>query len=1291
MRRKSGEIYRALLSKVARAIKGTTQASLSPTPENESRLTSDDWVAASFRLFLGRDVDQTTIASRIHISKKNQIKRLIQSTEFAETVIPQILEGVHKTRKPIEVDSEFLLDVSLALNISAELAQRLQTGQRKICRIVALEEILILLSRSPNKLETWLSPEKIEARSPSQLLLTSGDAINRIDQHVSDQRFDQAFVEASSLASSGSAIVMRRYLALYYHLCWDLLAFREVLRSAESKIPQAFYLSLFNRVSSTILNEGIGSAENTDNKDIGELFPTEYLSLLQREMSIDAIESRFALWAVLKNLAFKKHYAPTELTPIVWIMPDTIEAREFVQNEPAFLEHTSITAALFGGTKPPVASERSVLSFETYQAAAEFVRNKKTPLRLIATDRPISIPLDALRISSPQLSDIPISVESLELHPEFVGLSDIGGRATSVIGFVSNEKSPTLSADFQFNGLSSYAQELLGDRIVSLEEISVREAKAKRDIVLVRLTSQATGKTLEPNANYTHSMSISEKESASTLSDNIRDMLSSQTISKDTAILITHEDVKHHPSYYNILIQSHISQRQCPVSAVNLVESNGRLRLRERSPMAAPGITRIGFLPFCCTTAEDMLEILLQNPEGPLGSYMFAFKVPAIVPDVSNTLLSQVTDQVNDATNKLAKLENGPSALLKAAQDSIYDDIKSTNQATSNTYYQIYLAFKEKAERALFEFTAGDIRKTDQINVLLEADFLGILKHDFEPGDIRLFLKRAFARKHTLMQLSVTGFSQLALYAQKYGVHRECCLLGLADIETVLLNDLSKARAYFQLLNGAISSSDLQAELMRISCSVANARRFRPASARKIADLLSAYATPNTALVFIQKLSSRFDALNESFLSILKRIAHLLSDEDLTKIGIFVDRKSEAIVGKISSAERKLSAALGNRDRPEVVSALNEIGRGQFSISSLLNSLRSYSAELSDMNITANDWPYWKKLDSSDALKTAIALSDRETIRVLTKDTSDKETLAIAGAATGSFAKLNALYDSWAKIDDVAPIKFHGKSIQDVFKSIAEAKASERSFSEEPLISVVMTVFDGPLDLLKLSLKSILNQTFKNVEIILVDDCSSSEISSKYEEAVSEIKNHSYFRLPKNLGPYLGRNFALSKARGEFIAIQDADDFSHPERFAKQIAVLKSNSYLRATTSPNLRFDRNGNIQLEHGLALRGDGTMATMFRSTVFDEIGAFASVRSRGDVEYRERIIKAFGQNAFLKTECPLQFCYAAASTLSQNVARERAQHLADFRTAVDAQSWSLLGGAPLGELPIPTLLRP
>lgn len=106
------------------------------------------------------------------------------------------------------------------------------------------------------------------------------------------------------------------------------------------------------------------------------------------------------------------------------------------------------------------------------------------------------------------------------------------------------------------------------------------------------------------------------------------------------------------------------------------------------------------------------------------------------------------------------------------------------------------------------------------------------------------------------------------------------------------------------------------------------------------------------------------------------------------------------------------------------------------------------------------------------------------------------------------------------------------------------------------LVSVITPVYNCE-KYIERTLKSVFEQTYKNIEIVLVDDQSkdrSAEIIKNYQESHPEIV---YYLQPKNMGAGQARNKALELARGQYVAFLDADDMWKPEKIEKQVKLLQ--------------------------------------------------------------------------------------------------------------------------------------
>lgn len=105
-------------------------------------------------------------------------------------------------------------------------------------------------------------------------------------------------------------------------------------------------------------------------------------------------------------------------------------------------------------------------------------------------------------------------------------------------------------------------------------------------------------------------------------------------------------------------------------------------------------------------------------------------------------------------------------------------------------------------------------------------------------------------------------------------------------------------------------------------------------------------------------------------------------------------------------------------------------------------------------------------------------------------------------------------------------------------------------------VSILIVAFDPGL-YFRASLESILMQTYKNTEILILDNASEEDIRTHFPTDSGKIK---LYRSERNLGPYGGLNYLLDRATGDYIAIQDHDDIWHPEKLTKQVEFLEHHS-----------------------------------------------------------------------------------------------------------------------------------
>ena len=112
------------------------------------------------------------------------------------------------------------------------------------------------------------------------------------------------------------------------------------------------------------------------------------------------------------------------------------------------------------------------------------------------------------------------------------------------------------------------------------------------------------------------------------------------------------------------------------------------------------------------------------------------------------------------------------------------------------------------------------------------------------------------------------------------------------------------------------------------------------------------------------------------------------------------------------------------------------------------------------------------------------------------------------------------------------------------------------------MISIIMSTYKEEETLLRESIESILNQTFKDFEFIIILDYPDNNLHKKIIEEYSKIDNRiRFFVNENNLGLTGSLNRGLSLAKGEYIGRMDADDISLPYRLERQLEYIKKNQY----------------------------------------------------------------------------------------------------------------------------------
>lgn len=216
---------------------------------------------------------------------------------------------------------------------------------------------------------------------------------------------------------------------------------------------------------------------------------------------------------------------------------------------------------------------------------------------------------------------------------------------------------------------------------------------------------------------------------------------------------------------------------------------------------------------------------------------------------------------------------------------------------------------------------------------------------------------------------------------------------------------------------------------------------------------------------------------------------------------------------------------------------------------------------------------------------------------------------------------------------------------QIVFLEVAE-KPEDRG-----LVTICISAHNSAATL-SYAIESILRQDYQNFELLVIDDASTdstAEVAKSYaarDSRVVPILNE------RNRGTYWNRNLALSRAKGEYFTVLDADDICHPERIPLQLEVLDQNSDVMGVFGLWFRLEPNGRMTYRNswGGVIVHEAVATLLFRrKAVISRIGYYDPVKIASDTEYMERIKRVFGSESVKLLHLPLSIALAHTNSLT------------------------------------------
>ncbi|MBP1326086.1 hypothetical protein JOF28_001318 [Leucobacter exalbidus] len=222
--------------------------------------------------------------------------------------------------------------------------------------------------------------------------------------------------------------------------------------------------------------------------------------------------------------------------------------------------------------------------------------------------------------------------------------------------------------------------------------------------------------------------------------------------------------------------------------------------------------------------------------------------------------------------------------------------------------------------------------------------------------------------------------------------------------------------------------------------------------------------------------------------------------------------------------------------------------------------------------------------------------------------------------------------------------------------------------ADAPMVTIVVPCYNPAPSLIE-TIRSACLQTWSNLEVIIVDDASTSGLEF-ITQAAEQDDRVRIIRQPKNGGAYLARNAGMRAAKGDFVTVLDADDLNHPRRLEVQLKPLLENEQLIGTVSRSLCISPAGYVTDFGSSAIVPNLSTMLIRREAVLTQVGFYDRVRKAGDREFVERIRTVFGEDAVLTMRESLAMIQLTTGSLSRAELRGGADWISGPRLAYRAQ---------------------
>ena len=262
--------------------------------------------------------------------------------------------------------------------------------------------------------------------------------------------------------------------------------------------------------------------------------------------------------------------------------------------------------------------------------------------------------------------------------------------------------------------------------------------------------------------------------------------------------------------------------------------------------------------------------------------------------------------------------------------------------------------------------------------------------------------------------------------------------------------------------------------------------------------------------------------------------------------------------------------------------------------------------------------------------------------------------------------------------DGIAPISMKQDRIG--FYNVTSDLPAAEEGPDAPLVTVIMPIYE-PSAATNIAVDSLLRQTWRKLEIIIIDDCSPEHDAegapTPYRQQLQDLAAlDSRIRLvlnDVNRGSYSVRNDALDLATGDLITVADKDDWHHPQQIELQVRDFLAVPERVANMTNWVRVDEQLTLMLRSATGRVFYPSLASMMfrRDPVLKDLGYWDTIRKSGDSEFKSRIENYYGTTVEPITRAPLAFALMDGANLTRDdmgvgyLAPERRAYLRGYKS--------------------------